>query len=276
MRRSAIGSPSRAVLRLSLYAASIVVGLIAFLLVHPFGRRAQRAVILWHHRTNCRIAGFRIEIRGEMRREHPTLFVCNHISYFDIPIIGALVDGCFVAKSEVAGWPVIGLLAKLQRTVFVERRARRAADHRSEMTERLEGGDNLILFPEGTSSDGNGVLPFKSSLFAVAEAPVGGQPVVVQTLSIAYTKLDDMPLGRYLRPFFAWYGDMELAGHLWQALGLGCCTVVLEFHPPVTIEDLGSRKALSAHCQQLATAGVAAANADRQTRYPELPVDKAA
>jgi len=275
MNRSPIGSPTRATIRLTLFIVWTLFSVAIFLICRPLSK-VQRALILWHHRVTCRICGIRVEVRGEPRREHPTLFVCNHISYFDIPVIGAQVDGCFVAKSEVKTWPVIGIMAKLQRSVFIERVARRAIDHRNELLQRLEDGDNLILFPEGTSSDGNGVLPFKSSLFAIAQSEVAGQPVVIQPVSIAYTKLDGMPLGRYLRPFFAWYGDMDLASHLWQALALGRCTVVVEFHPAVTIADFGSRKALSEHCQRAATEGVAAAISDRPTRQPEVLENAAA
>ncbi len=276
MSKQTLGSPVRATVRLTLYALWSLLSITVFLVCRPLGQVPQRALILWHHGINTRIAGFKVEVRGRARREHPTLFVCNHISYFDIPIIGALVDGCFVAKSEVRTWPIIGIMAKLQRSVFIERVARRAGDHRSELLDRMNGGDNLILFPEGTSSDGNGVLPYKSSLFAIAQSEVAGQPLVIQPMSIAYTKLDGMPLGRYLRPFFAWYGDMDLASHLWQALALGRCSVVVEFHPPVTIADFGSRKALSEHCQRVASEGVAAAISDRSTRQPEVLENAAA
>ena len=275
MQKSPIGSSTRGTVRLTLFVSWTLFSVAIFLICWPLNN-VQRALILFHHRVTCRIAGFRVEVRGALRKEHPTLFVCNHMSYFDIPILGALVDGCFVAKSEVKTWPLISTMAKLQRSVFIERVARRAVDHRNELVERLEGGDNLILFPEGTSSDGNGVLPFKSSLFAIAQTEVAGKPVVVQPVSIAYTKLDGMPLGRYLRPFFAWYGDMDLASHLWQALALGRCTVVVEFHPPVTIADFGSRKALSEHCQRVATEGVAAAISDRPTRRAEILENAAA
>ncbi len=276
MSKQTLGSPVRATVRLTLYALWSLLSITVFLVCRPLGQVPRRALILWHHGVNCQIAGFKVEVRGEARREHPTLFICNHVSYFDIPIIGALVDGCFVAKSEVKTWPIIGIMAKLQRSVFIERVARRAGDHRSELLDRMNGGDNLILFPEGTSSDGNGVLPYKSSLFAIAQSEVASQPIVIQPMSIAYTKLDGMPLGRYLRPFFAWYGDMDLASHLWQALALGRCSVVVEFHPPVTIADFGSRKALSEHCQRVAGEGVAAAISDRPTRQPEVLENAAA
>lgn len=211
------------------------------------------------HQQGCRILGIRVERRGRMSRAAPTLFASNHTSYWDIVVLGSLIPASFVAKSEVARWPFFGLLAKLQRSVFVDRRANRAGKQRDEMVRRLEHGDSLILFPEGTSDDGNRVLPFKSALFAVAELRPHGKPLVVQPVSISYTRLDGMPIGRYLRPYYAWYGDMELLGHLWQALGLGHLTVVVEFHPPVTLESFPSRKALASHCQEAVADGVAAA-----------------
>src|SRR3546814_11127808 len=107
------------------------------------------------------------------------------------------------------------------------------------MARRLDAGDDLILFPEGTSGDGNAVLSFKSALFSAAARCPQGHPVTVQPVSIAYTRLDGLPLGRYLRPFFAWYGDMELGSHLWHAISLGRVTVVVEFHEPVTLEQFG-------------------------------------
>lgn len=223
---------------------------------------------LWYHRQCCRILGFRVQRRGRVSRTRPTLFVSNHVSYFDIMVLGSLIAGSFVAKKEVARWPFFGWLAILQRTVFVERRSNAVRDQRSALVERLEQGDNLILFPEGTSDDGNRALPFKSALFAAAEVRPKGAPLTVQPVSVAYTRLDGTPMGRYLRPYFAWYGDMDLAGHLWRALGLGWVTVVVEFHPPVTIDQFGSRKALCAHCFGQVAAGMAAALAGRHQAAP--------
>ncbi len=219
----------------------------------------------WYHGKCCRILGFRIEVRGQQSRVNPTFFVANHVSYFDITILGSLIAGSFVAKSEVAAWPLFGWLAKLQRTVFVARRGRHAGNNRDEISARLRSGGDLVLFPEGTSSDGNRVLPFKSALFAVAAGMAEDRPLCVQPVSISYTRLDDVPMGRYLRPFFAWFGDMELPGHLWHALGLGQVTVVVEFHRPVTLGEFASRKALSAHCHEVVSRGVAAALAGHGT-----------
>ncbi|MFP6745153.1 MAG: 1-acyl-sn-glycerol-3-phosphate acyltransferase [Alphaproteobacteria bacterium] len=154
---------------------------------------------------------------------------------------------------------MFGFLAKLQRAIFVERRANRSAGQRDVLAERLVAGDNLILFPEGTSNDGNRVLPFISALFSLAERPLDGGALTVQPVSIAYSKLGGMPMMRHMRPLFAWHGDMELAGHLWTLLGTGDITVVIEFHPPVTMDAFETRKALASHCHRVIAGGVSAA-----------------
>lgn len=215
------------------------------------------------HRQGCRILGIKVERVGRPSRRHPVLFVANHVSYFDIPVLGSLLRASFVAKSEIASWPFFSWLAKLQRSVFVDRRRSQTGGQRDEIAARLAARDDLVLFAEGTSGDGNGVLPFKSALFAVAEREVEGEPLTVQPVSITYTRLDGMPLGRFLRPFYAWYGDMSLPGHAWEALGLGVVTVVVQFHEPVTLRDYGSRKALAEHCHRVVAAGVADALAGK-------------
>ncbi|RKQ68705.1 lysophospholipid acyltransferase family protein [Oceanibaculum indicum] len=233
-----------------------------------------RTLPVFYHRKCLAIMGFRVEVEGERLTRPPVLYVCNHASYLDITVLGSLIPGSFVAKSEVKTWPFFGWLAQLQRTVFVVRRGNHAGRQRDSITERLNKGGNLVLFPEGTSNDGNRVLPFKSALFAAAETRIGGERVQVQPVSIAYTRLNGIPIGRAFRPFFAWYGDMALAGHLWRVLGLGIVTVSVRFHPPVTLDDFPDRKAMATYCGQQVLLGVAAANAGRE--MPALPLPGAA
>ena len=223
----------------------------------------SRTIPALYHRVCCRIVGLKLRISGKIASSGPVLYVVNHTSYVDISVLGSILIGSFVAKREVAEWPFLGMLARLQKTVFVDRRVSSAADQKNEIAARLRGGDNLILFPEGTSSDGNRILPFKSALFSVAQTEVSGQRVVVQPVSIAYTHLDGMPLGRSLRPYLAWYGDMDLASHVWHMMGLGKVTVSVAFHEPVDIEQFGSRKGLSEYCYAVISRGVAAALSGR-------------
>ncbi len=277
MTAPSIGSPTTALCRLLAYAGLTLTLMPVQLLAVTFGWPLRKILPQWYHRRTCRILGIEVERLGRPARRHPTLFVANHVSYLDIEVLGALLKASFVAKAEVATWPFFSWLAKLQETVFVERRVHRAAEHRDEMARRLDAGDDLILFPEGTSGDGNGILAFKSALFSVAERRPHGEPLTVQPVSVSYTRLDGLPLGRYLRPFFAWYGDMELGNHLWHAISLGRVTVVVEFHEPVTIEQFGSRKALSDYCYGVVAHGVAAALSGQvQAALPVRPEAKRA
>ncbi|MDR3518657.1 MAG: lysophospholipid acyltransferase family protein [Azospirillaceae bacterium] len=208
------------------------------------------------HRVCARLLGFRLTVIGTPSTRRPTLYVANHSSYMDVVVLGGLIEGSFVAKTEVAGWPLFGMLAKLQRTVFVARRVRKVAAERDDIKTRLLAGDNLILFPEGTSSDGNRTLPFKSALFSVASTQINDAPIAVQPISVTCTALDGIPLGWTLRSIYAWYGDMDLAPHIWNMVQLGRLTVVVEFHEPVTLDDFSSRKALAEFCQATIAAGV--------------------
>jgi len=264
MATESLGSPLRAVGRIAIYVTFTLAMIPVQSVLVLMGGQARARFPLWYHRRCCRLLGFRVVRRGKPILDGPVLFVSNHCSYLDIMVLGSQVPASFVAKAEVSRWPLFGTLAKLQRSVFVDRETFRAAAQREEMSGRLEAGDSLILFPEGTSSDGNRVLPFKSSLLAVAELHPGGQPLTVQPISIAYTMLDGLPLGRYLRPFFAWYGDMDMVSHLWQWAGLGRLTVVVRFHDPVTIDQFGSRKALSEYCYEVVSRGMAEALSGRR------------
>jgi 1-acyl-sn-glycerol-3-phosphate acyltransferase len=198
-----------------------------------------------------RLMGVRVRIVGEHPARvdgRPIVFVSNHTSWVDIPVVGGVLDGCFVAKGEVAGWPLIGTIARLGRTVFVSRQRVTTGKERDVMRQVLDRGDNLILFPEGTSSDGCRVLPFRSSFLAVAEARRDIDPSrvpMIQPVSVVYDRLGGLPIGRASRPVFAWYGDMDIGSHFWrlgQNLGLRA-TVVL--HVPIDPLLYPDRKALT-------------------------------
>jgi lyso-ornithine lipid O-acyltransferase len=266
-----MGSPTLRLGRLALYCAWTA-GLMPIQLVGLVLRRRWTSTLpVFYHRWCCRILGFRIRVIGTPTHERPVLYAANHISYIDITVLGSIIPGSFVAKSEVARWPFFGWLAKLQRSVFVDRRVRSIATQREMIGKRLAAGDALILFPEGTSGDGNRVLPFKSALFGAARQDEGVGPVIVQPVSLAYTRLDGIPIGRLYRPFFAWYGAVDLVPHLWSMVGLGTVEVVLEFHPPTFLSDCGSRKALAEYCHSRIAGGVAGALFDRRQPMPEPP-----
>ena len=250
---------ARSFFRLGFYSIWTIVFLPLQLVANRIHKGIAGRSLLIYWRVSCRIIGLSVERIGEVSRCRPTLFVSNHSSYLDIMVLGAVIPGSFVAKKEVADWPIFGPMSKVQRTVYVARRPREVAGERDVMVDRLCARDNLILFPEGTSNDGVRVLRFRTSFLSVAEQPVNGSPLTVQPVSVAYTRFNGMPMGRHIRPFYAWYGDMEMAKHLLRVAGLGRATVVVQFFPPVTIAAFSSRKALSDHCRELISGGVSAA-----------------
>ncbi len=266
-----MGSATRRIVRLAAYLAWTVMLMPIQAIGLALGRRWVTAFPCFYHRWCCRILGLRVRRVGQPTPSRPVLFGANHISYLDITALGSLIPGSFVAKAEVARWPLFGWLARLQRSVFVDRQVRSTATQRDALAERLAGQEALILFPEGTSGDGNRLLPFKSALFAVAEGRGQTDPIAVQPVSIAYTRLDDMPIGRRYRPLVAWYGGMGLASHLWTMVGLGTVDVVIEFHPTISFAGCGSRKALARYCQGRIAGAVAAALSGRPQPMPEPP-----
>ncbi|HKY17295.1 MAG TPA: lysophospholipid acyltransferase family protein [Rhizomicrobium sp.] len=219
-----------------------------------------------YHRVVAALFGMHIKVAGKPVTGEGVLMVANHTSWLDIVIFSAAAPISFIAKSEVASWPFFGTLARLQRTVFVERQRRSSTGQtRDVIRDRLLEGDALVLFPEGTSHDGNTVLPFKSALLGAAEARLaGGQHVKVQPISVAFTGLHGVPMGRENRPLFAWYGDMEMVPHLWEALLAGPLDVVVQFHEPLSLDRM-DRKTLAARAQKIVQTGQAQALAGRQT-----------
>ena len=190
--------------------------------------RSRAALILpWHyHRILCCLLGVTVTIEGPL----PTasaLLVSNHVSWLDIPILSSVMPLSFIAKREVGGWPLFGWMAKLQRCVFVNRDKRHSTGKSStKIADRLREGDTLVLFPEGTSNDGHCVMPFKSSYFGAAE----NLDVALIPVTQAYKSNYNLPLTKRQRPSFAWYGDMDLVPHLWEALKAGPIEVVVRFH----------------------------------------------
>ncbi len=241
--------------------------------------------------TVAALLGLRIRVLGHVAvhpapgpggARRPVIFVCNHSSWLDVPVLGGRLLACFVAKEDVGRWPVVGTVARLGRTIFVSRHRRATGRERDDMRLRLAGGDDLILFPEGTSSDGSRVLPFHSSFFAAAK-PNGtdqraclAEVPLIQPVSVVYDRLGGMPVGRTARTVFSWYGDMDLASHFvrlgrWRGMR---ATILL--HPVLDPAEFGSRKALSIATWTAVAEGAAALRQNRvDGRMDDSPVKTA-
>ena len=229
----------------------------------------RKSIPFRYHRMVARILGLRIKVTGAIESGGGVLIASNHISWLDIVTVSSVGPISLIAKKQVDGWFFFGLLARLQETVYVERERRsKTAEQRDVIKERLGQGDTIVLFPEGTSSDGNRVLPFKSALLSVAEGTLKMQdgsekPIRVQPMSIAYTKIQGLPMNREYRPFAAWYGDMDLVPHLWELFRLGPMDCEITLHPSMTVEEVGSRKALTQKCEAIISDSLAKALAGR-------------
>lgn len=265
----------RAIIVLSLCAALVLIlAPIQYGLLQTGHPPAARPLPKIFGRIVCWLLGIRIHVVGSLTPAKPLLLSCNHTSWLDIPILSALAPVSFTAKNEIKGWLGVSVLAKLQQTLFIERTKRtETAKQRDQMRARLARGDILVLFPEGTSSDGNRILPFKSALLSVAQEkmphPDGGECLLtIQPMTLSYTRFRGLPMARHHRPWFAWYGAMQLPGHLWRVFGMSTLEVVAEFHAPVTIEQFADRKELARYCEQKTRAGLIRALRDTTPPSP--------
>jgi 1-acyl-sn-glycerol-3-phosphate acyltransferase len=246
-----------ALLRLTLIAV-VIYSLMVFLLIArlietPFGRRpVSPAIVQLASRLSLGILRLPVKVHGTPMR-HRGAVVSNHCSWLDIFSLNAVARVYFVSKAEVSAWPVIGQVARAAGTVFIERKASHAARQKTQFEERLLAGDRLLFFPEGTSTDGLRVLPFKSTLFAAFFAPDLRATMWIQPASLIY----HAPKGEDPR-FFGWWGEMEFGPHFLKTLGApraGRIEVV--FHDPVAVSQFRDRKALTAHCEKAVREGLA-------------------
>lgn len=205
----------------------------------------------------CRVFGIKVKLQGVVCAHKPVLFVSNHSSYWDMFIFRTLAHGRFVAKADMLRWPVLGWLTRLFHPIYVNRRRAHISAHKNHLQTALDRGENVILFPEGTSNDAVRVLPFKTALFAVAAQKDSQHECMVQPVSISYIALDGIRMEKWLKPCYAWYGDMDLIPHLWRMAGLGKLSVEVYFHKAVTLSEFGDRKKLAAYCQDVIARRVA-------------------
>jgi lyso-ornithine lipid O-acyltransferase len=218
------------------------------------------------HRVICRVLALRCVVEGKPPvRSSRALIVSNHVSWLDIPVIGAQRPLSFVAKSEIAGWPGIGLLARLQDTIFIDRSRRSAtATTTAQMGTRLMKGDCVVLFAEGTTGDGSRILPFRSSLLGAVKEALGSEgdgEITIQPLAIHYVGRHGIVGGRAERALLAWYGDTELMPHLLEVLNGGPVDVRMVWGEPIRMgRDHGRKETI-----RLAEAAVRLASVEQLT-----------
>lgn len=233
-------------------AATLVLAPVQIVLMHAAPNLSRKIPLFWH-RMVLGLLGVRVHVHGTMEKRRPLMIAANHISWSDIMVLGSIGELCFIAKNEVKAWPGINWLARMQRTVFVNRQRRRDAGVQADtIASRLLQGDAMVLFAEGTTGNGNRLLPFKSALFAAPQIALeqsGIDHVAVQPVAIAYNTLHGMPLGRYHQAIAAWPGDIALTPHLKRFVLEGAFDVDVAFGECIDITPQTKRKELATACQ---------------------------
>lgn len=238
---------ARAIFILTVLAVVTPPLMILQLCLLKLGSPGARKLPVAYHGFVCRVLGVRVSADGALSGRRPLLVAANHVSWLDISVLSSLAPLSFIAKSEVATWPVVGWLAKLQRSVFVDRNRRaRTRQVNNAIGKRLADGDVMVLFAEGTSSDGNRVLPFRSALLGAAHElaceDTGTPAIHVQPVALVYTRLNGLPMGHQHRPVVAWHGDVDLAPHIWKLLQAGSIDVTVAFGEPIPLSHAADRK----------------------------------
>ena len=237
----------RTIVALAVSTAATLFGIPAQWIALKLNLRLRRLIPMYYHKLCLKLIGVRVVVRGTPSHQRPVLYVSNHCSWIDIPVLSSITPLVFTAKSEIGRWPVVGILARLQRTVFIDRSRRHATgDVNKEIASRMTDGDPVVLFGEGQAGDGNTVLPFRTALFgAVRDALGDGGRVYVQPVSVAYTRLHGLPMGRQFRPVVAWYGDIGLTKHFFRVLREGAIDVIVTFGPIMPVDADADRKSLA-------------------------------
>ncbi|MCU0820223.1 MAG: 1-acyl-sn-glycerol-3-phosphate acyltransferase [Beijerinckiaceae bacterium] len=231
-------------LRLVALAPAFAIGLPAQWVALKLGSPLTRHMPVIFHRYLCFVLGVRVIREGKLDPRRPLMIVSNHVSWLDIVIISSLFPVSFIAKSEVGTWPVVRNLARLQRSIFVERERRaKTAAVNAAIAERIGQGDAMVLFAEGTTSDGLRILPFRSALLGAAQAATAeAGEAVLQPLSIRYTHRGGLPIARAEMAEIAWYGDMDLGPHLAALLAGPGITVRVSLPDALPVSASPNRK----------------------------------
>ncbi len=220
---------------------------VAVLTVAPSRRYALPLLVF---RLGLKIIGIECDVRGSPPKSGPALIVCNHLSWIDIVVLGAHFPCHFIAKREVAGWPVFGQLARVIGVMFLDRERRTAtAPFRNEMEGAFDQDRILVLFPEGTSTDGSEVLPFKSAL--LPDARKAGVPVHPLTLSL-FGNTEP-------HPFYAWFDDISLIEHMRRVFASGPLRARLDFGDRIAAESVAGRKELARRAHEVVSENLASA-----------------
>ena len=234
-------------IRLTYLLLLVLVTILLFILPLVLARCCSRHLVLRCYGYLCRVGCWFMATKTIVHGKLPepgqsVLYVSNHQSYMDILVLGVVLPATFLSKFEVKRWPLIGQIAQLIGTVFVRRDRRHVRADVAELRARFDAGLGVILFPEGTTTLGYRVARFNSSLFGFARELAESQDILIQPVTIVYSRVNGLPVTRDMRASIAWIGDMELAPHVVEFHDLGRVTCEVILHEPFSLREAGSRK----------------------------------
>lgn len=237
-----------------LFVACVLVAILSFFcsifvaFPHPIFVKTKK----WLYFLFYKVLGGKVKLSGTICPDKPTLFVANHVSFLDILVLGYILpNASFVSKSAVGKWPIVGTLAKMHGTIFVQRARSSVKGELNIIQKALKEKKRLILFPEGTSYDGTHIKPINSSFFHCQDI----SPVTIQPLTISYTHLHGIPMGRFGRWLYGWFGDIGLLPHIRHIVSNAPFSATILFHPSFQVEGL-CRKSIAKYCEEILTTGI--------------------
>ena len=189
------------------------------------------------------------------KKYNGVLYIANHVSWFDIICLGTLLNARFIAKKEVSKMGIFGFLASLSNTFFIDNENKnKIIEYNHLIRKKLKEGENFIIFPEGTTTNGNGIINFKSSMLECAFDDK--RQINIQPISICYSKLNNIPMGIYLRRNIAWVGDISMVAAMANFLRSGRITVDIIFHEIMSSNNFKNRKELTVYCENQILSGL--------------------
>ncbi|MGN0929102.1 MAG: lysophospholipid acyltransferase family protein [Alphaproteobacteria bacterium] len=215
----------------------------------------------FYFKAVCLILGIKVKVKGEkLSNAKKLLILSNHASYLDIFALGSVFKTNFVSKADVKKWPLFGWIASLGNTVYITRNRMDAKNQINVLDRAFEKRKlPLIIFPEGTSSNGCEVLPFKSSMFAMFENQIGKKSdsnIVIQPVSMAYVSKRGKKMTDSERQAFAWWLDSQtITNHLFGAVRAMPVDVEVIIHKPIDISKFKDRKELALYCHNIVESG---------------------
>ena len=225
----------------------IVMGWLALLALKLVtGWRTVRHLLPFYNRGILLLMGVRLQVHGDICRRG-VVYCCNHLSWLDILVVSSLVKAAFVAKQELTQWPLLGLIFRIQNTIFIDRQSKQSLwEVQKRVQKVLAAGYCVVLFGEGTTGDGHRVMPIFSPLLKVLESSDARRHTWrVQPLSLAYTRINDAATGRLMRPHFSWIGSEDLLLHVKRFLTHGSSQAEVVFHEPFGLRQGENRKMLA-------------------------------